>query len=353
MTRFYRLMTCVVLVLLLPTAALVAQDEASAPMSYPNSVLNDSFTHIPQTWNNCGPATLTMALTHFGYSADQQRAADWLKPNSEDKNVSPWQMVDFVNTQVPELPVYALKRYGGTLDTLRTLLNNDFPVIIEAGYDPPRAAQGWMGHYLLVIGYDDARQIITTHDSYDGPYMEYTYEHIEEYWQDFNYAYIVLFEDAREAELLDLLGDDADEMQNLINTFEQAREEAVANPDDPFPWFNMGAVMTRLDRYEDAVVAFDQATKTGDGLPWRTAWYRFEMYEAYNAVGDYNATLDLANRILNDGGGHYVEETFYYAGIAREAIGETDRAVTNYEAVLAFNPNFEPARERLEALRNR
>ena len=75
-----------------------------------------------QGWNNCGPTTLTNALTYFGYTDDQLRAANYLKPNREDKNVSPWEMVRFVNSQVPELPVYALTRMGGTVDLLKTLI---------------------------------------------------------------------------------------------------------------------------------------------------------------------------------------------------------------------------------------
>ena len=65
-----------------------------------------------QGWNNCGPATITNALSFYGYANNQTRAAQWLKPNGEDKNVSPWQMVEFVNTQVSELPVFAINRNG-------------------------------------------------------------------------------------------------------------------------------------------------------------------------------------------------------------------------------------------------
>ena len=105
-----------------------------------------------------------------------------------------------------------------------------------------------------------------------------------------------------------------------------------------------------LPYYEQAVVAFDQARNVGNGLPWRMTWYQFGMYEAYNAVGNYQETINLAQRTLNDGGGQYVEETFYYAGIAREGLGETSRAIENYRAVLSFNPNFASARARLNAL---
>jgi len=357
------------LLLMLPVGSTLAQDggddtvnaeepETELAEPLPAEHLLSGFTYHAQWWNNCGPATMTMALSYFGYAEDQGRAADWLKPDGQDKNVSPWQMAEFVNTQVPEIPVYAAVRYGGDMDTLRALVSNGFPVIIEAGYDPESANQGWMGHYLLVIGYDDFNQQVITHDSYDGANLRYTYAHIEEFWQHFNYTYIVLHTAEREAEMLNVLGDDADEYQNLINTFEIARAEATVNPDDSFAWHNMGSVLVELaklldheDYYDQAATAFDQARNVGDGLPWRMLWYQFAMYEAYNAVGRYQDTIQLAQSVLNDGGGQYVEETYYYAGIAREALGETQRAISNYQAAVNFNRNFTPAVERLNALR--
>ena len=181
MTPMVRLFLAVLL-LILPAGGLLAQNSAPV-LTPPESYRLDGFRFEYQGWNNCGPATLTNALSFFGYSDNQQRAARWLKPNNEDKNVSPWQMVAFVNEQVPELPVYAIERFGGTLEQLKLLVANRFPVIIEAGYDPPSAGQGWMGHYLLVIGYDQATREIITHDSYDGPNLAYSYEHIEEHWR--------------------------------------------------------------------------------------------------------------------------------------------------------------------------
>ena len=97
-----------------PLATVEPQDIIILPASYSLSGIEFEY----QGWNNCGPATVTNALTFFGYSDNQNRAADWLKPNREDKNVSPDQMVAFVNSQIPELHVYALQRSGGTLERL-------------------------------------------------------------------------------------------------------------------------------------------------------------------------------------------------------------------------------------------
>ncbi|NOG52335.1 MAG: hypothetical protein HND48_25055 [Chloroflexi bacterium] len=62
--------------------------------------------------------------------------------------------------------------------------------------------------------------------------------------------------------------------------------------------------------------------------------------------------IDLARNNLNDGGGQYVEETFYYAGLAREALGERDRAINNLREAVNFNPNFTAAREKLDQPRS-
>ncbi len=319
-----------------------------APLPTQYTLQSPTLRYEPQLWNNCGPATLTSALSYFGYADNQTRAAKWLKPNTEDKNVSPWQMVEYVNSQVPELDVYALKRYGGDLDTLKRLIANNFPVIIEAGYDPEPDRLGWMGHYLFVKGYDDAAQQFLTNDSYDGENLRYTYEHVQKFWQHFNYVYIVLYESGREAELLSLLGADADITQNLTNALQKSAQEAAADRSNAFAWFNLGSNLVMLNEFERAAIAYDEAFKAG--LPWRMLWYQFGPFEAYNAVGRYNDTIQLAQRNLNDGGGQFVEETFYYAGIAREGLGEIQRAADNYRGALAFNPNFAPARERLSAL---
>ena len=328
------------LALVIPGAA-----QAQEPVSYPPDYSLFGVEHIYQDWNNCGPATLSMALTYYtDATIDQHIAANWLKPNYEDKNVSPWQMAAYVNTQLGG-NLRAIVRQGGELNLLKTLIANNFPVLIEEGYNPPELNQGWMGHYLMMSGYDDAAGHFITQDSYEGPNLPYTYDHINEFWRNFNRLYLVVYPVEREAELMALLGSDADERQNWVNALEEARAEAVASPEDPFAWFNMGTSFVGLEMYSEAAVAFDQARNVGEGLPWRMMWYQFGPFEAYLATGRYQDVIDVARANLDDGGGQYVEETYYYAGLARAAMGETERAISNLDGAISFNPNFTPARE--------
>jgi hypothetical protein len=341
------------LLTLIPATGVMAQDATVAPVSTPVSYQMTGLIHIPQHWNNCGPATLTMGLTYFGITADQDPAASWLKPTSEDGNVSPWQMVEYVNTQVPGT-IRALTRVGGDLNLLKTLLSNDFPVIIEAGYDPEPDRLGWMGHYLLTIGFDDTNQMLKTHDSYLGANTTYSYAHIDEFWEHFNNTYIVLYKFEREEELMTLLGTNADVEQNALNTLEINRQRALADTNDAFAWFNMGSTYVLLSDYDQkaydyAATAFDQARKIG--LPWRMLWYQFGPYIAYNAVGRYQDVIDLAKIQLDESGtSQYIEETYYYAGVAREGLGDTERALVNYNTALELDKNFTPAREARDRL---
>ena len=110
----------------------------------------------------------------------------------------------------------------------------------------------------------------------------------------------------------------------------------------------MGTNFVNLGMHDVAAQAYDQAISLG--LPWRMMWYQFGPYEAYFATERYDDMIAIARQNQNDGGGHYVEETWYYLGMAREGRGEYDKALQNYDTALNFNPNFTPARDARERL---
>ncbi|HEX2033990.1 MAG TPA: hypothetical protein VHS99_07385, partial [Chloroflexota bacterium] len=75
-----------------PIAATMASLPAAVNPA-PPAVRLQNFRHQYQTWNNCGPATITMATSHFGRAETQAQAAPVLKPNPNDKNVGPDELV--------------------------------------------------------------------------------------------------------------------------------------------------------------------------------------------------------------------------------------------------------------------
>lgn len=332
------------------TSVAVAQSAPSSnDMTWSSNAYNSGFRHVVQTWNNCGPANATMALSYYGWTRDQAYAANYLKPEREDKNVSPHEIVDFINEQTD---VRALWRMGGDLDLLRILIDNQFPVIIERsamfeGYD-------WIGHYQTMVGYDDSASSFYIFDSFlgvgpDGSGLRETYDEVDRAWRDFNRIFIVVYEPAREERLMSLLGDHANPLDAAEHAFAIAQTEARENPEDPFAFFNMGTALTKLGQYQQAQRAFDQATQLG--TPWRMLWYQFGLYEAYYQVGRYQDVLDYTQANLNNGG-EWVEETFYWRGKALAALGRTQEAQSAFSMALRRNPRFEAARTALDELRS-
>lgn len=323
--------------------ALVADARPARPASHRNF----GFTHVRQTWNNCGPANITMALSYFGWRQDQSFAASFVKPDREDKNVSPHELVSFVNEQTQ---VKAITRIGGDLETLRGLIAAGFPVIIETGYMPE--GYDWIGHYQTIVGYDDALRVFYIYDSYlgageNGAGITESYDTVDNFWQHFNRTFIVVYEPAREAQVAEILGALADPETSSRIALEVAREEARANPNNAFAWFNMGTALGRLGQHEEAARHYDQALR--QGLPFRMTWYQFGPFEAYFYANRYDDVLALVNANLTNGA-QYVEETHYWQGRVFAARGDRAAAEGAFRRALQRNPRYTAAREALDQL---
>lgn len=323
-----------------PAPQAVAAAPEVADIVMPVGARLSGIRYEAQQWNNCGPTTMTMALSYFGWTDTQTTAASWMKPHSEDKNVSPWQMVRFVNDNTG---MRALYRVGGSQQVLKRLLALNFPVIIEKGFQP--AGEYWMGHYLLLMGYDDTAQTFYAYDSFLGhgnmQGLAQPYAEVDTAWRQFNRVFIVVYEPSREAELRQALGDYVDPEFGARVALETARTEATQNVEDKYAWFNMGTSYVALKDYENAALAYDRAFQLA--LPWRMLWYQFGPYEAYYNVGRYGDVLALAQSNL--GTTTYVEETYYYEGLAFAAEGDRTQALSNFDEALGLNKNFFPAQE--------
>ena len=141
-----------------------------------------------QLWNNCGPATLSMNLGFHGWQGSQVDAAKFLKPDQEDKNVSPDQMAEFARS----VGFNAIQRVNGTPELVKALLRVGVPVLIEKGFEPEDDL-GWMGHYELIVGFNDLKQEFIAMDSYLGPYQSVPYDQFDKYWRQFDRTYLAIY----------------------------------------------------------------------------------------------------------------------------------------------------------------
>ncbi|MCK4298897.1 MAG: C39 family peptidase, partial [Planctomycetes bacterium] len=300
--------------------------------------------HEHQGWNNCGPTTLAMALSYWGRGETQYDVAPVLKPDPEDKNVSPWEMEAYARG----LGLGAIVRVGGTLDGLKSLVRAGFPVVVETWY--VRDARDQLGHYRLIIGYDDAAQEFLTYDSLHGPDVTIGYQELDELWRVFNRAYLVVHTLERWEPLAAILGPDLDDAVMYEQALETARVEALTMPEScvayadcadwvTFSRFSAGSSLTSLGQHAEAVVAYDQARQLR--LHYRMLWYQFGPYESYHAVGRYDDVIALAGATLATA--NNLEESYYWRGMARLAQGNTGGARADFEAALRYHENWPPA----------
>jgi tetratricopeptide (TPR) repeat protein len=309
-----------------------------APLPAQASIKAPTFEQ--QTPNNCGPATLSMALHIYGWEGNQRDIANVVKPVVGDRNVNPEELRYYVKTQAGWLNMEY--RVGGNIEQLKRLLAANYPVMVESvtALDPNDALGPtddlWAAHYILLTGYDDGAQAFTVQDSYHGADLKVSYSKLEEEWKPFNNLYLVIYFPQFENEMKSLLASNWDANQNRQNAL-TASQAAVANhPNDAFTQFNLGSNLVYFDRYEEAALAYDQARKIG--LPLRMFRYQFGPFLAYFHSGrneDLLALTDYARSVTD-----MSEETWLWYGFGLYRKGDNEGALKAWQKASAVNPNF-------------
>ena len=348
----------------LPTLTSTLPVEADTPTPsptatpLPSQVNLSGVTYIDQhgLYNYCAPANLAMALSYWGWQGVRTDIGTQVKPNPEDFNVMPYELVDYVNQHTA---FAALHRTGGTLELVKKMVANQYPVLIEAGrYMVDLTGKlSWMGHYTVVTGYDDASETFITQDSYYTADYLVSYEELQNWWRPFNYVFIIVYPPDQEEQVLNLLGDYASMEQSSRIAYEIATNEvwSLTGVDQFFAWFNRGSSMVDLKDYYGAAESFDQAFLVNQGLPegdrpWRMMWYQTGPYFAYHLTGRYQDVISLADFTLDNARLKILEETFVWRGRAYAALGDLNQAHKDLCEALKNHVGFVPAQQELQRL---
>ena len=292
-----------------------------------------------QTINNCGPATLSMALHLYGWEGNQDDIAEQIKPVPQDRNVNPEEMAYYVRNFAGWLNI--AYRVGGDLSTLKTLLAANYPVIVESvtSLDPNDALGPtddlWAAHYLLLTGYDDDAEVFTVQDSYHGADLTISYDQLEEEWKPFNNLYMVIYFPEDEDELANLLATAWDPDANRERVLANARQETENNPQDAYAWFNLGSDLVYFEQYEEAALAYDRAREIG--LPLRMFRYQFGPFWAYfhaNRIDELETLTNYARGVTE-----MSEETWFWYGWALYRQEDFEGAKAAWEKARSINPS--------------
>jgi tetratricopeptide (TPR) repeat protein len=293
-----------------------------------------------QTPNNCGPATLSMALHMYGWKGNQTDISNVIKPVTADRNVNPEEMRYYIRTQAGWLNLEY--RVGGTIEILKRLLSANYPVIVESvtSLDPGDALGPtddlWAAHYLLLTGYDDTKQEFTIQDSYRGPDLTISYSQLEQDWKPFNNLYMVMYFPQFEEEMKTLLASDWDANLNRQSALDYSQTLISSDTADAFDWFNYGSNLAYFARYEEAALAYDKAREIG--LPLRMFRYQFGPFLAYFHSGRNDDLLALTNYAR--GVTEMSEEAWLWYGYGLYRQGDNAGALKAWQKANEINPNF-------------
>ena len=309
-----------------------------------NSALVANPTHTYQTFNNCGPATLSMVLSLNGKSVSQKELGEAMRPyqipsgDNDDKTIFTYEFVAWAK----KYGVEATGRVNGDISTLKKFTANGFPVVVKTWLHMNED----IGHFRIVRGFDEGSQVIIQDDSYEGPNRKIPYYDFLSMWQPFNYAYIIVYTPDQKDLVEALLGDELDETLAWQNSLTRAQKEAELDTENVHPWYNQSMAYYHLGDYQKSIDVFE---KVESRLPRRMLWYEIEPILSYQKLGKYDRVFQITDKVLN-GGNRAYSELYQIRGEIYLAQGNKDAARKEFELAVQYNKNFQPAQESLKSL---
>jgi tetratricopeptide (TPR) repeat protein len=273
-----------------------------------------------------------MALRFYGINVTQKELGDYLRPyqipsgDNDDKSVTLDELAE-KSKGYGFTPYY---RPNGTPDLIKKFIANDIPVIARTWTKPNED----IGHYRIIKGYDDARQVFIQDDSLQGKNLKFTYDDFNIIWGKFNYEYLVLIPKEKINLAKDILGEDKD--------FKKSWTRASQNSTG----LNKSVALYRIGDLKGSVAEFE---KVENNLPKRALWYQIEPILAYYELGNYDRVFEITNKIL-EGGNRAFSELYIIRGKIYKIQGNMGAARSEFEKAVLYNKNLEEAQELLKSI---
>lgn len=323
-----------------------ANGNADAQQNLPSrKVLINNGYHTFQSFNNCGPAALSIALSYYGISSTQEALAAEIRPYNnpqgvnDDKSTPPMELADKAR-DYGLIPYY---RGGGDIVLLKRFIALDIPVVMRTLLQ----ADEDFAHYRVVKGYDDAAGEVVQDDSYQGKNLRYSYDDFLHLWKEFNYEYLVLVPPEKQAAVQAVLrnANALDVASSWRNATRIAEQELTENPNDVRARFNLAVALYESGEPQRAIQEFE---KVESRLPSLKLWYQLQPILAYFDTGDYGRVLQLANNILANNISY--SELYILRGRIYQEQDRQELARAEFEKALLYNKNSQEAKSALASL---
>lgn len=319
-----------------PTPSVIIRPNQSHQLDLP--------VHYFQSFNNCGPATLAMAMSFFGFDQTQTEIGNQLRPyqnsagDNDDKSVTFAEMGAYAQG----LGMIAYHRPVGSIELLKTFIANDIPVMTRTW----TAVDEDIGHYRVVTGFDEADQVIIQDDSLQGEAIAIDYGEFLSMWEKFNYEYLVVVPESRSGVAAAILGELIDTQLAWQVAKDSARDRLVTEPTSIYARFNLAIAEYYLGNYLETIQHFEAVESL---LPSRTLWYQLEPLLAYQRLGRYDQLMTRIEQILSNGNRAY-SELYLIRGQVYLDQAQPEAARREFELALKYKPNYQPAQTALRQI---
>ncbi len=311
----------------------IVKTKPTIPPSPTTKILTGGYQTF-QTFNNCGPASLSMTLRYFDINVSQHELGDALRPyqvasgDNDDKSTTLPEM----KKKAEEDGLLAYHRPAGNIDLLKNFINMGVPVITRTW----TKVNEDIGHFRVVKGYDDAKKVVIQDDSLQGANLEFSYEEFNILWSKFNYEYLVLVRPDQKDLAEAILDENIVESTAWENAVKMSDKILLSDSQNVTAQFNRSVANYHLGKYQEATKDFEAVEFK---LPFRTLWYQIEPILAYQKLKNYDRVLSITQAVI-DKGNRAFSEAYQIRGEVFQEQGKTDEAKAEFEKVLIYNKNF-------------
>lgn len=306
-------------------------------------VLSNTY-HVYQTFNNCGPAALSMALSYYDIQVSQKILGDELRPyqvtggDNDDKSVT----LSELAIQSKKYSLTPYHRPNGSVELIKLFITYDIPVITRTWLH----VNDDIGHYRVIKGYDSITDKIIQDDSLQGPNLSFSSNDFNSMWKKFNYEFLVMVPQDKQTIAEQILGKEQDEQNSWKSAAEQARLQYEEDPSDIYAHFNRSVALYHIGKYQESIEEFEQVQNK---LTFRHLWYQIEPILAYYETGNYDKVLSISDTILNNQNRAF-SELHIVRGKSYQKMGDPNKAKQEFEKAVYYNKNLSEAQVALQSI---
>jgi peptidase C39-like protein len=247
--------------------------------------------HLWQSLNNCGPASVVMALSTFGIEADQEEARLALRGPDVRRGMGPGPVDPWVSQRYG---LRSISRMNGTIDLIKHFVASGFAPLVTQWMQDPSISR--IAHWRTVRGYDDELKVFYVNDPMLGANVPLSYEWFNANWQPFSYRWMVLYQPADAARVQQIVGPDWTETGMRDRFYARAKADALTQ-NTSSAWLAYGEAAYQDGWFAEAVAAFERGMQLGSAAGVFTV--RSSYPQALRALGRQGEANSAAATLAN------------------------------------------------------